>query len=153
MKFSKGKENLWQDKYLVETKPSSYGDDGGKAKISVFIRLLHLSSIELISFLFVLSFQDNCSDFENLLVAQCDALIQAIELRKQQLVEFIRQDKDFKIRSLKDQVSSCTCKLQHTTGLIQFCIEALKETDSAAFLQVILFMTFRFVFRITVVNA
>lgn len=31
---------------------------------------------------------------------------------------------------------SCTGKLQQTTGLIQFCIEALKETDSAAFLQV-----------------
>lgn len=37
---------------------------------------------------------------------------------------------------LQEQQSSCTGKLQHTTGLIQFCIEALKETDSAAFLQV-----------------
>lgn len=31
---------------------------------------------------------------------------------------------------------NCTGKLQQTTGLIQFCIEALKETDNAAFLQV-----------------
>jgi len=38
--------------------------------------------------------------------------------------------------SLQDQQSNCTGKLQQTTGLIQFCIEALKETDSAAFLQV-----------------
>lgn len=37
---------------------------------------------------------------------------------------------------IKDQQSNCTGKLQQTTGLIQFCIEALKETDSAAFLQV-----------------
>lgn len=36
----------------------------------------------------------------------------------------------------QDQQSNCTGKLQQTTGLIQFCIEALKETDSAAFLQV-----------------
>lgn len=36
----------------------------------------------------------------------------------------------------QEQQTSCTGKLQQTTGLIQFCIEALKETDSAAFLQV-----------------
>lgn len=36
----------------------------------------------------------------------------------------------------QEQQASCTGKLQQTTGLIQFCIEALKETDSAAFLQV-----------------
>lgn len=39
----------------------------------------------------------------------------------------------------QDQQASCTGKLQQTTGLIQFCIEALKETDSAAFLQVLKF--------------
>lgn len=37
---------------------------------------------------------------------------------------------------VQEQQSSCTSKLQKTTGLIQFCIEALKETDNAAFLQV-----------------
>ncbi|XP_067009471.2 E3 ubiquitin-protein ligase TRIM9 [Anabrus simplex] len=79
---------------------------------------------------------ENCSEFEAMVAAQCDALIRAIHERKQQLLEYIRQDKDLKVRTLKDQVSTCTCKLQHTTGLIQFCIEALKETDSAAFLQV-----------------
>lgn len=70
------------------------------------------------------------------MISQCDALIEAIEARKQQLIEYIRQDKDMKVRLLKEQVTTCTCKLQHTTGLLQFCIEALKETDSAAFLQV-----------------
>ena len=80
--------------------------------------------------------QENCSDFEIQVSAQCDALIEAIHRRKQELVDFIRQNKEMKLRTLKDQVSTCTCKLQHTTGLLQFCIEALKETDSAAFLQV-----------------
>jgi hypothetical protein len=47
---------------------------------------------------------------------------------------FIRE-----IHLLQEQQVNCTGKLQHTTGLIQFCIEALKETDSAAFLQVIYF--------------
>jgi tripartite motif-containing protein 9/67 len=68
--------------------------------------------------------------------SQCDSLVEAIHRRKQELLEFIRQSKEMKLRTLKDQVSTCTCKLQHTTGLLQFCIEALKETDSAAFLQV-----------------
>lgn len=36
----------------------------------------------------------------------------------------------------KEQQLFCTSKLQQTTGLIHFCIEALKETDNAAFLQV-----------------
>ncbi|XP_054261774.1 E3 ubiquitin-protein ligase TRIM9-like isoform X1 [Macrosteles quadrilineatus] len=79
---------------------------------------------------------ENCAEFEEVVVAQCDALIEAIEARKQQLLEYIRQDKELKVRVLKEQVMTCTCKLQHTTGLLQFCIEALKETDSAAFLQV-----------------
>ncbi|XP_046663598.1 E3 ubiquitin-protein ligase TRIM9 isoform X2 [Homalodisca vitripennis] len=79
---------------------------------------------------------ENCVEFEEVVISQCDALIEAIEARKQQLLEYIRQDKEIKVRVLKEQVATCTCKLQHTTGLLQFCIEALKETDSAAFLQV-----------------
>uniref|UniRef100_A0A1A9UTJ9 E3 ubiquitin-protein ligase TRIM9 n=1 Tax=Glossina austeni TaxID=7395 RepID=A0A1A9UTJ9_GLOAU len=79
---------------------------------------------------------ESCIEFERLVTAQCEALIQAIHDRREYLLEAIRMDKDTKIRILKDQQSNCTGKLQQTTGLIQFCIEALKETDSAAFLQV-----------------
>ncbi|XP_017152946.2 E3 ubiquitin-protein ligase TRIM9 isoform X1 [Drosophila miranda] len=79
---------------------------------------------------------ESCMEFERLVHAQCEALIQAIHDRREYLLEAIRMDKDTKIRILKDQQSNCTGKLQRTTGLIQFCIEALKETDSAAFLQV-----------------
>jgi hypothetical protein len=82
------------------------------------------------------AFQENSTDFESQVSAQCDALVDAIHRRKQELLDFVRQSKEMKLRTLKDQVSTCTCKLQHTTGLLQFCIEALKETDSAAFLQV-----------------
>lgn len=37
---------------------------------------------------------------------------------------------------LREQISRCTSKLSRTTGLIQFCIEALKEPDPATYLQV-----------------
>lgn len=73
---------------------------------------------------------------EDTVAAQCDLLIAAIERRKMQLIELVRHDKEMKLRALKDQVATCTCRLQHTTGLLQFCIEALKETDSSSFLQV-----------------
>lgn len=49
---------------------------------------------------------------------------------------FARKEKDYKLRILRDQVMACTGKLQQTTGLIQFCIEALKDNDSLSYLQV-----------------
>lgn len=70
------------------------------------------------------------------MIEQCENLIRAINERREFLVDAIRMDKESKIRILKEQQLNCTGKLQQTTGLIQFCIEALKETDSAAFLQV-----------------
>ncbi|KAK6640188.1 E3 ubiquitin-protein ligase trim9 [Polyplax serrata] len=79
---------------------------------------------------------ENCTDFEDSITVQCDQLIESINEKKLQLIDFIRQDKETKLKLLKEQVSTCTYKLQHTTGLLQFCIEALKETDSTAFLQV-----------------
>ncbi|KAF6210310.1 hypothetical protein GE061_013414 [Apolygus lucorum] len=79
---------------------------------------------------------DNCAEFEDVVIQQCDELINALEARKLQLIEYVRQDRDSKIKALKEQVSACTSKLQHTTAVMQFCIEALKENDSSAFLQV-----------------
>lgn len=70
------------------------------------------------------------------MAAQCDALLQAIEEKRDQLIELLRKQRDNKLRRLKEEQVKCTSKLQQTTGLIQFCIEALKEVDAAAFLQV-----------------
>ena len=100
-------------------------------------------------------------EFERLVSAQCESLIQMIHERREFLIDTIRIDKEAKLRTLKvnkhahtlyrslintncrkklfysqEQQLNCTGKLQQTTGLIQFCIEALKENDSAAFLQV-----------------
>lgn len=44
--------------------------------------------------------------------------------------------KQNRFSNFQEQQSHCTGKIQQTTGLIEFCIEALKEKDSAAFLQV-----------------
>nr|XP_011442473.2 E3 ubiquitin-protein ligase TRIM9 isoform X4 [Crassostrea gigas] len=78
----------------------------------------------------------NCTDFEATVAAQCDALIEAIKKRKQELLVHVAEERDLKISMLKEQASQCTALLQRTTGLLHFSIEVLKESDPASFLQV-----------------
>ncbi|XP_052272282.1 E3 ubiquitin-protein ligase TRIM9-like isoform X3 [Dreissena polymorpha] len=78
----------------------------------------------------------NCVDFEALVVAQCDSLIDAIQQRKQELLDFVSAERDMKVKILKDQAHACTSHLQKTTSLLYFCIEVLKESDPASFLQI-----------------
>ncbi|XP_062621422.1 E3 ubiquitin-protein ligase TRIM9-like isoform X2 [Saccostrea cucullata] len=78
----------------------------------------------------------NCLDFEATVAAQCDALIDAIKKRKQELLVHVAEERDLKISMLKEQASQCTALLQRTTGLLHFSIEVLKESDPASFLQV-----------------
>ncbi|XP_067681713.1 E3 ubiquitin-protein ligase TRIM9-like [Haliotis asinina] len=82
------------------------------------------------------SVNGNSNEFEATVVAQCDALIEAIKKRKVELLESVQVEKDTKVKTLKEQVSHCTSLLQRTTGLLQFCIEVLKESNPSSFLQV-----------------
>lgn len=79
---------------------------------------------------------ENCSVFEAQISAQCDALAEALEARRRELLAFARREREAKLKALKGQLANCTVTLQRTTALLQFCIEALKETDHAAFLQI-----------------
>lgn len=81
-------------------------------------------------------FQTNCGDFESRLAAECDALIAAIRWRQQQLVASVRRERALKQQAFRDQVTQCTAKLHKTTGLLQYSVEVMKETDPTAFLQV-----------------
>ena len=65
-----------------------------------------------------------------------ECLIQAIEAKKSELIAMIKEERDRKMGALKDQIHQCTSKLTRSTGLIQFCIEMLKENDASAFLLV-----------------
>lgn len=80
--------------------------------------------------------QETCVEFEASVVAQVDNLIEALKQRKQQLISNIQEERDQKLRIYKEQLAHCTQKLQKTTGLLQFSIEVLKESDPGAFLQV-----------------
>jgi tripartite motif-containing protein 9/67 len=57
-------------------------------------------------------------------------------MKKKELVEFIDMEKTSKIKSVREQVTSMSTKIQKTTGLLQFCVETLKEQDPSSFLQV-----------------
>ena len=70
------------------------------------------------------------------MAAQIDTIIATLQNRKQELTAYIQREKEYKLKSLKSDVSSHAQRLLQTTALIQFCIEALKETDPCAYLQV-----------------
>ncbi|VDO49701.1 unnamed protein product [Onchocerca flexuosa] len=78
----------------------------------------------------------NCFDFQHRLTVQIDALIEELQQRKQKLLQYVEEEKEFKRRIFKEQIGRCTTKLSKTTALIQFCIEVLKEPDPATYLQV-----------------
>lgn len=40
------------------------------------------------------------------------------------------------LQVVRDQISHCTVKLRQTTGLMEYCLEVIKENDPSGFLQV-----------------
>uniref|UniRef100_A0A3Q3WEU0 E3 ubiquitin-protein ligase TRIM9 n=1 Tax=Mola mola TaxID=94237 RepID=A0A3Q3WEU0_MOLML len=80
--------------------------------------------------------QENGVEFEACLVAQCDALIEALNRRKAQLLARVNKEHEHKLKVVRDQISHCTVKLRQTTGLMEYCLEVIKENDPSGFLQI-----------------
>ncbi|XP_062924789.1 E3 ubiquitin-protein ligase TRIM9 [Mobula hypostoma] len=80
--------------------------------------------------------QENGVEFEACLVAQCDALVDALNRQKAKLLTRVTREREFKLKVVRDQISHCTLKLRQTTGLIEYCLEVLKDNDSSGFLQI-----------------
>ncbi|XP_038141061.1 E3 ubiquitin-protein ligase TRIM9 isoform X5 [Cyprinodon tularosa] len=80
--------------------------------------------------------QENGVEFEACLVAQCDALIDALNRRKAQLLAQVNKEHEHKLKVVRDQISHCTVKLRQTTGLMEYCLEVIKENDPSGFLQI-----------------
>ncbi|XP_062850904.1 E3 ubiquitin-protein ligase TRIM9 isoform X2 [Trichomycterus rosablanca] len=80
--------------------------------------------------------QENGVEFEACLVAQCDALIDALNRRKAQLLTRVTKEHEHKLLVVRDQISHCTVKLRQTTGLMEYCMEVIKENDPSGFLQI-----------------
>ncbi|CAF2051648.1 unnamed protein product [Rotaria magnacalcarata] len=74
--------------------------------------------------------------FETNLVKDIDNLIQTLENKKQELVTYVHKEIERKISLIHQQCSTYNAHIQRTTGFLQFSIEALKESDPLAYLQV-----------------
>lgn len=59
-----------------------------------------------------------------------------LEMKKKELVEFIDIEKTSKIKTIREQIGFMSTKIQKTTGLLQYCVETLKEQDPSSFLLV-----------------
>nr|XP_057927180.1 tripartite motif-containing protein 67 isoform X1 [Doryrhamphus excisus] len=80
--------------------------------------------------------QESGVEFEACLVAQCDSLIEALTRQKAKLLTKVTKEKEYKLKVARDQISHCTMKLRQTTGMMEFCLEVLKENDPSGFLQI-----------------
>ncbi|XP_061900892.1 tripartite motif-containing protein 67 isoform X2 [Entelurus aequoreus] len=80
--------------------------------------------------------QESGVEFEACLVAQCDSLIEALTRQKAKLLTKVTKEKEYKLKVARDQITHCTMKLRQTTGMMEYCLEVLKENDPSGFLQI-----------------
>lgn len=63
-------------------------------------------------------------------------MTRAIELRRDELIRAARNTRSQAVANMRSLTSQAAQKLREATALLHFSIEALKEADHAAFLQV-----------------
>uniref|UniRef100_A0A1A8DYZ3 Tripartite motif containing 67 n=1 Tax=Nothobranchius kadleci TaxID=1051664 RepID=A0A1A8DYZ3_NOTKA len=80
--------------------------------------------------------QESGVEFEACLVAQCDSLIEALTRQKAKMLTKVTKEKEYKLKVVRDQITHCTMKLRQTTGMMEYCLEVLKENDPSGFLQI-----------------
>ncbi|XP_071475919.1 tripartite motif-containing protein 67 isoform X5 [Marmota flaviventris] len=80
--------------------------------------------------------QENGLDYEACLVAQCDALVEALTRQKAKLLTKVTKEREHKLKMVWDQINHCTLKLRQSTGLMEYCLEVMKENDPSGFLQI-----------------
>nr|XP_033791411.1 tripartite motif-containing protein 67 [Geotrypetes seraphini] len=80
--------------------------------------------------------QENGLDYEACLVAQCDALVDALNRQKAKLLTKVTKEREHKFKVVWDQINHCTLKLRQSTGLMEYCLEVIKENDPSGFLQI-----------------
>ena len=82
----------------------------------------------------------SCCELESEVTRQCEAVVEAVRRRHSELLSSVREQRTRKHQAFADRLADCTQTLHRTTGLLQFGIEVLKESDPAAFLQVLLIL-------------
>ncbi|XP_060803853.1 E3 ubiquitin-protein ligase TRIM9 [Amyelois transitella] len=79
---------------------------------------------------------ESCEDLEKQIDQACAEVIHAVEVRRDELVRAARGTRSQTVAGMRSLTSQAAQKLREATALLHFSIEALKESDHAAFLQV-----------------
>ncbi|CAH2076303.1 unnamed protein product, partial [Iphiclides podalirius] len=79
---------------------------------------------------------DSCEELERQIDQACAEVARAIDRRRDELVRAARNTRSQAIANMRSLTSHAAQKLREATALLHFSIEALKESDHAAFLQV-----------------
>ncbi|XP_049868566.1 E3 ubiquitin-protein ligase TRIM9 [Pectinophora gossypiella] len=79
---------------------------------------------------------DSCEEMEKQIDDACSEVTRAIERRRDELIRAARHTRSQAIANMRSLTSHAAQKLREATALLHFSIEALKESDPAAFLQV-----------------
>ncbi|XP_039554044.1 E3 ubiquitin-protein ligase TRIM9 [Passer montanus] len=69
--------------------------------------------------------------------SQLSQALNGLSDRAKEAKEFLVQLRNMvqQIQVVRDQISHCTVKLRQTTGLMEYCLEVIKENDPSGFLQ------------------
>ncbi|KPI92669.1 E3 ubiquitin-protein ligase TRIM9 [Papilio xuthus] len=79
---------------------------------------------------------ESCEELERQIDQACAEVTRAIDRRRDELVRAARNTRSQAIANMRSLTSHAAQKLREATALLHFSIEALKESDHAAFLQV-----------------
>ncbi|KAL0880726.1 hypothetical protein ABMA27_001941 [Loxostege sticticalis] len=79
---------------------------------------------------------ESCEELERQIDSACAEVTRAIELRRDELIRAARNTRSQAVANMRSLTSQAAQKLREATALLHFSIEALKEADHAAFLQV-----------------
>ncbi|KAJ8721547.1 hypothetical protein PYW07_002322 [Mythimna separata] len=79
---------------------------------------------------------ESCEELEKQIDHTCAEVTRAIERRRDELIRAARNTRSQAITNMRSLTSHAAQKLREATALLHFSIEALKESDHAAFLQV-----------------
>ncbi|XP_063868583.1 E3 ubiquitin-protein ligase TRIM9-like isoform X1 [Scylla paramamosain] len=84
------------------------------------------------------TFQDrvnaHCDSLAGEVERQCAELLEAVQQARTRLLAQLAAEREATTKIYREEAATCTRRLHKTTGLIQFCIEAIKEPDPAAFM-------------------
>ncbi|XP_061382335.1 E3 ubiquitin-protein ligase TRIM9 isoform X1 [Danaus plexippus] len=79
---------------------------------------------------------ESCEELENQIDQACAEVTRAVERRRDELIRAARNTRSQAVAGMRVMTSQAAQKLREATALLHFSIEALKESDHAAFLQV-----------------